>query len=323
AGLLPRHRRLHHGAAVLRDLGDARRLPQGVGRCVRARDGCGLGALDHLPDPGDPDPSDPALRQADQVQPQHAAHPAEGEGAAEEVRPRQGEARPGDDGALSRDGHQPVRVLSAHPAADADLLGAVPPHRPGREAPRDRARHHDRDAQRAVRRRRLPGREDLRHLLGHRPARRARARGRPGRRHDGDDVPHPAPADEQEHAGRCPHRPVRPAAEVAALRPAARLRGRRHRVPGRRAVLLDHLQPVDDGPAVLRHPQQPRSGDARLQGQGAARQGQGRPQGPAAGGRRERAGPRRRRDRQCRGGAQGSAASAAQAADPIPAQEAL
>ena len=37
----------------------------------------------------------------------------------------------------------------------------------------------------------------------------------------------------------------------------ADLRGRRHQLPGRRAHLLVHLQPVDDGSAVLRHPPQP------------------------------------------------------------------
>ena len=40
------------------------------------------------------------------------------------------------------------------------------------------------------------------------------------------------------------------------------LRRRRYRVPDRRALLLDHHQPVDDGPAVLRDPQQPGPGHA-------------------------------------------------------------
>ncbi len=47
-----------------------------------------VGALDHRADPGDPGGADPAVRQADQVQPEHAADPAQGQGAAEEVRPR-------------------------------------------------------------------------------------------------------------------------------------------------------------------------------------------------------------------------------------------
>ena len=95
----------------------------------------------------------------------------------------------------------------------------------------------------------------------------------------GDHVPHPAPADEQEHAGRRAQRPVRPAAEDAALRAAGRLRRRWHRVPDRCALLLDHLEPVDDGPAVLRDPQQP----------GARHAGRAR--------RRRSATPRRRRAR--------------------------
>ena len=102
------------------------------------------------------------------------------------------------------------------------------------------------------------GREDLRHLPVHRPAGNVRVLAlRPGRRDDGDHVPHPAPADEQEHAGRRADRSVRPAAEAAALRAARGVRRRWHRVPDRRALLLDHLEPVDDGPAVLRDPQQP------------------------------------------------------------------
>ena len=60
----------------------------------------GLGAVDHRPDPGHPGRADPAVREADQVQPEHAADPAQGQGAAEEVRPRPGAARPGDDEAL-------------------------------------------------------------------------------------------------------------------------------------------------------------------------------------------------------------------------------
>ena len=41
----------------------------------------------------------------------------------------------GDDGALQGDGHQPVRLVPAAPAADADLPGAVPADRPRGEAP--------------------------------------------------------------------------------------------------------------------------------------------------------------------------------------------
>ena len=65
-------------------------------------------------------------------------------------------------------------------------------------------------------------------------------------------------------------RPLRPAAEDAALRAARGLRGRRHRVPDRRAPLLDHLEPVDDGAAVLRDPQQPGARAPRPPGEGGA-----------------------------------------------------
>ena len=70
-------------------------------------------------------------------------------------------------------------------------------------------------------------------------------------------------------------RPVRPAAEDAAVRPAGGVRRRRHRVPDRCAPLLDHLQPVDDGPAVLRDPQQPGPGNAGVRREAEARPGQG------------------------------------------------
>ena len=84
---------------------------------------------------------------------------------------------------------------------------------------------------------------------------------------------------------RRPDRALRPAAEDAALRAAGRLRRRRHRVPDRRAPLLDHLEPVDDVPAVLRDPQQPGAQHRGFRGQGEARRGEGAAKG----------GPRRRR----------------------------
>ena len=109
----------------------------------------------------------------------------------------------------------------------------------------------------------VPRCQDLRHVPQHRRHRRAGAGGRPRARHDGDHVPHPAPADEQEHAGRRALRPLRPAAEDAALRPPGRVRRRWYRVPDRCPLLLDHVEPLDHGPAVLRHPQQPGSRHAR------------------------------------------------------------
>src|SRR6478609_10933065 len=79
-----------------------------------------------------PGAADPAVRQADQLESQHAADPAEGQGAAEEVRPRPGASRPGDDEALQGQRHQPVRLVPADPDPDADLPGAVPAARQAR-----------------------------------------------------------------------------------------------------------------------------------------------------------------------------------------------
>ena len=59
----------------------------------------------------------------------------------------------------------------------------------------------------------------------------------------------------------------------------ARLRRRWHRLPDRRPPLLDHLQPVDDGPAVLRDPQQPGAQHRGRPGQGAAGRGEAQAQG--------------------------------------------
>ena len=130
------HRPLHHDAALLRDLRrDAAWHCCSADR-ARPRRRCLVGAVDHRPDHRHPGRADPAVRQADQGQPQHAADPAQGQGAAEEVRPRPGASRPGDDEALQGLGHQPVRLLPADPAADADLLRAVPDDRPGRQARR-------------------------------------------------------------------------------------------------------------------------------------------------------------------------------------------
>ncbi len=77
--------------------------------------------------------------------------------------------------------------------------------------------------------------------------------------------------------------PVRPAAEAAPLRAPPRLRRRRHRLPDRRAPVLDHLQPLDDGPTVLRDPQQPGAQHRGRPGQGSARRGEAQAQGPARG----------------------------------------
>ena len=67
--------------------------------------------------------------------------------------------------------------------------------------------------------------------------------------------------------------PVRAAAEDHAVRLPADLRGRRHQLPGRRADLLVHLEPVDDGPAVLRDPPQPGARHPGVRRLGGAPQG--------------------------------------------------
>ena len=174
-------------------------------------------------------------------------------------------------------GHQPVRLVPADPAADADLLRAVPAARPGRQDGKAPRRPDRRACAEQFGDAKLFGAHpDLRHVHS-RPTARSTCRSWPAIlvRDDRDDVPHPAPADEQEHAGRRAERALRPAAEDAALRPARRLRRRWHRLPDRRAPLLDHLQPVDDGPAVLRDPQQPGARHAGVRRQGGARRGQG------------------------------------------------
>ena len=162
SGFLLRHRQLHHDAAVLPDLGRAGGLAPGLRRDLRARERGVLGAVDHRPDPGHPGRADPAVRQADQVQPQHAAAAAEGQGAAEEVRPRPGAARPGDDGALQGDRDQPVRLVPAADHPDADLPRAVPADRPGGQGPAARGAHGRR--RRPARRRGDLRRPDLGHV---------------------------------------------------------------------------------------------------------------------------------------------------------------
>ena len=97
-------------------------------------------------------------------------------------------------------------------------------------------------------------------------------------RDDGHLVHHPVAADAEEHAAGGADRAVRAAAEDHAVRLPDDLRDRRHQLPGRRADLLVHLEPVDDGPAVLRDPPQPCPGtpaydawEARRKAKGKAR----------------------------------------------------
>ena len=124
-----------------------------------------------------------------------------------------------------------------------------------------------------LRRRPVLRRRALRELhQQRRPPGRQDRRRHPRRRDDADHVPDPAPADEQEHAGRRAVRALRQPAEDAALRAARGVRRRRHRVPDRCPPVLDHVEPVDDGPAVLRDPEQPRAQHRGVPGQAEARQ---------------------------------------------------
>ena len=128
---------------------------------------------------------------------------------------------------------------------------------------------------------------------------RAHRRGRHGRADHADvghHLHHPAPADDQEHAGLGAGQPVREAAEGAALRAPARLRRLRRQLPDRCPHLLVHHQRVVDVPAVLRHPAdaapapREKAYHARLERKGKAEaRGRSRPAAKAhgpAGGRR-------------------------------------
>ena len=68
-------------------------------------------------------------------------------------------------------------------------------------------------------------------------------------------VHHPAPADDEEHAGLGAGQPVRQAAEDAALPDADLLRDLRRQLPDRCPALLADHQRLVDVPAVLRDPQ--------------------------------------------------------------------
>ena len=78
-----------------------------------------------------------------------------------------------------------------------------------------------------------------------------------------DDVPHAAPADDEEHAAAGARKPDGTAAEDPDLRPAADLRVLRCQLPDRCPHLLDHDEPLVDGPAVLRDPEHAGAGLCR------------------------------------------------------------
>ena len=118
----------------------------------------------------------------------------------------------------------------------------------------------------------------LRHLLEgwlrERHHQRARRHLCADHRDDGHLVHHSAAADAQEHAARGADGTVRAAAEDHALRLPAGFRDRRHQLPSRRPDLLVHLEPVDDGPAVLRDPPQPCPRHTGVRRLGGTTQGQ-------------------------------------------------
>src|SRR5205085_437508 len=99
-------------------------------------------------------------------------------------------------------------------------------------------------------------------------------------------------------------------------RPSAGVRRGWHRVPDRRPAVLDDLEPVDHGPAVLRDPQQSGAQHGSREGQVQARRREGRPQ-------RTECDSRGRDDRGRRGdrGAPPGAAAATKEADAPAAQE--
>ena len=88
--------------------------------------------------------------------------------------------------------------------------------------------------------------------------------------HDGLAVHHAEADHGQEHVRRGHGEPVHAPAEDDAVHPAARLRRRRHQLPHRCPDLLDHHEPLDHGPAVLRHPPHADAGIPRRQGPGRA-----------------------------------------------------
>ena len=81
---------------------------------------------DRLVHPGDLPRADPADDQEHPLDDRHAAGPARAQEAANQVQGRQGDPAEGDDGLLPGQQHQPLQLLPAAPAADADLHRAVP-----------------------------------------------------------------------------------------------------------------------------------------------------------------------------------------------------
>src|SRR5699024_6133774 len=81
----------------------------------------------------------------------------------------------------------------------------------------------------------------------------------------GNPVSDAATADEQKHAGGGDGRPLCAATENDALCAAVRVCVRRRRLPSGRVDLFVDAESLVEGPAVLRHPCQPRTGNASVQ----------------------------------------------------------
>ena len=266
--------------------------------------GVDLGAVDRRPRRRHARGDDPAVRQADHGVAQDADDPAR---AAEDPEEVQGQVRPrvppgddpGDDGAVQEGGHQPLQLVPADPRAVTVLLRPVlGPQRPRR----DRGRHQGpvgpitqpvaAQAESAT----IFG-AAVRHLPQRRTCSTPRSSRRPHRPHVGDDVPHPAPADDEEHAGVRAGQPLRQAAEAPALRPPDRVRRLRRQLPDRCPHLLVHDEPVVDVPAVLRHPPDAGTRVGRREGvpRPLAKKGKPIPGAAAAEATAAEAAPRRRR----------------------------
>ena len=282
--------------------------------------GVDLGPVDRRPRHRHAGPRDPAVRQADQGLAQDADDPARDAEDPEEV---QGQDRPrvppgddpGDDGALQA-GRGPTRFSSCLPILlqSPFFFGAVP----GAQQPgRDRLRRAQARSGRSPSRSRqqfeqatifgAPLSVDVH--AGPQHGDRQDRHGRADHPDVGHDVHHPAPADDEEHAGLGAGQPLRQAAEDPALPAAALLRDLRHQLPDRCPDLLAHHQPVVDGPAVLRHP--PDAG-ARLRGR------EGLPRAARAQGQADSRGCRRRGQGGRRGG---GGRRAGQAVGPAPAAQ--
>src|SRR5665811_848108 len=97
----------------------------------------------------------------------------------------------------------------------------------------------------------VAGRAYCRHLPQKRKRRNEDSDDGAGAHYERDDLPDAAATDDEEHAGGGTDRPVRPTAEDASVYLAGRLRRWWRGFPVGCAHLLDHIEPVDDGPAVL------------------------------------------------------------------------